>query len=253
MILRYLILILYVTTTISSKAQTNQALNMSEVLVYNARFNPEDLRQTEVISNLNSKFLIEQSKTDQEKLTFWINIYNSQMLFFLRDTAFEGVYTNFYKQKNIRIAGKSFSLFDIEHEFIRLGLKNKSLGFKKSKIAKDTTWRKLRPSQFDYRALFLLYKGLYGYPPYQCIENADLEVAYSNALQSLKDQFTPKINDQNIYFDWIKKYNIAPLRTKSQNPIPVLIPTPFAVYIHNYYPKYEGVKFKVEDKNPWLK
>ncbi len=248
-----LILIFFMALGFLSHAQTNIALNMSEVMAYNARFNPSDLRQSEIIATLKPVFLIEHLKTDQEKLAFWINVYNSQMLNFLRDTANQGVYTTFYKQKNTRVAGKAFSLFDIEHEFIRLGVKNKALGFKKSILKKDTLWCKLRPAQFDFRAIFIMYKGMYGYPPFQCIENANLESSYSNSMQSFKNQCLEPVNDPIIYFDWVTKYKITTLNTTAAKPLLTLIYTPFAVYIHNYYPKYEGVRFKIEEKNPWAK
>lgn len=218
--------------------QTNPALNMSEVLAYNARFNPADSRQAEVIKNLKPSYLITHLKTDDEKIAFWVNVYNSFMLSFLRDTIYEGVYTNFYKLKNVTIAGKTFSLFDIEHEFIRLGKKDKVLGFKKSKLNKDTTWTKLRPAKLDERAVFLMYRGLYGYPPFQTIENGNLEMAYLSV--------SPRTNQM---MDWLKPYlaGLPELNTIQ------FIKTPFAVYINNFYPKYEGVKFKEEEKNPWLK
>lgn len=213
--------------------QTNPALNMSEVLAYNARFNPADSRQAEVIKNLKPSYLITHLKTDDEKIAFWVNIYNSFMLSFLRDTVYEGVYTNFYKLKNVTIAGKAFSLFDIEHEFIRLGKKDKSLGFKKSAINKDTLWQKLRPSLYNYKAILIMYRGLYGYPPFQVIEGGNIENAYLNVK-----------NNYPLNYDWIKPY----LKENSE-----YVKTPFALHIKNFYPKYEGVKFKEEEKNPWLK
>lgn len=213
--------------------QTNPALNMSEVLAYNARFNPADSRQAEVIKNLKPSYLITHLKTDDEKIAFWVNIYNSFMLSFLRDTIYEGVYTNFYKLKNVTIAGKAFSLFDIEHEFIRLGKKDKSLGFKKSAINKDTLWQKLRPSLYNYKAILIMYRGLYGYPPFQVIEGGNIENAYLNVK-----------NNYPLNYDWTKPY----LKDNTE-----YVKTPFAVHIKNFYPKYEGVKFKEEEKNPWLK
>lgn len=214
-------------------AQTNSALNMSEALAYNARFNPADTRQAEVIKNIKFSYLIANLKTDNDKIAFWVNVYNSFMLTFLRDTVYEGVYTNFYKLKNVTIAGKTFSLFDIEHEFIRLGKKDKRLGFKKSTINKDTIWRKLRPATYNYKAIFIMYRGLYGYPPFQIIEKGNIEDAYLNVK-----------NNYTLNYDWIKLYGQETTE---------YVKTPFAVHIKNFYPKYEGIKFKEEEINPWLK
>ncbi|MFM9943647.1 MAG: DUF547 domain-containing protein [Bacteroidia bacterium] len=227
-------------------AQTNAALSMSEVLIYNARFNPADTRQSDILKTLNPKWLIDNLKTDNEKNSFWINVYNSFMLTFLRDTIYEGVYTNFYKLKNVTIAGKAFSLFDIEHEFLRLGKKNKELGFKKSKINKDTSWRKLRPGVFDLRVVFLMYRGLYGYPPFQAIENANLEDAYFNSTQYLSGI----LGGPHKVWGWVKPYLSDEVKRDKKWEYST---SPFAVHINNFYPKYEGPKFKMEEENPWLK
>jgi hypothetical protein len=236
--MKFKVALIFLIITIKVSAQNNPALNMAEILAYGARFTPYDKGQTEILRDLDTRFLITHLKTDNEKNSFWVNIYNSYMLTFLRDTLFEGVYTNFYKKKNVIIAGKAFSLFDIEHEFIRLGKKSKVLGFKKSKINKDTTWKKLRPSKFDERTVFLMYRGLYGYPPFQIIESGNIETSYFFVA--------PRTNQM---MDWLKPYMLGTLDAEATK----FIKTPFAVQINNFYPKYEGVKFKEEEKNPWLK
>lgn len=245
--------LLFLILSIQVGAQNNPALNMSEMLAYTARYTPNDFRQAEIIKNLNPDFLTKNLKTDNDKNTFWVNIYNSYMLTFLRDTMYEGVYTNFYKKKNVIIAGKAFSLFDIEHEFIRLGKKSKVLGFKKSKINKDTTWRKLRPEKYNGHTVILMYRGLYGYPPFQIIENGKIEAAYKNSLEFYGILDSSKQNHEIRNFDWLKNYKIAYRSPSTEYPITLYKPTPFAVQINNFYPKYEGVKFKEEEKNPWLK
>jgi len=234
-------------------AQTNPVLNISEILCYNARFNPNDNRQLEILKTIKPAFLINNLKTDNEKNAFWVNVYNSFMLTFLKDTINEGVYTNFYKVKNVVIAGKAFSLFDIEHEFIRLGKKNKALGFKKSKLNKDTTWRKLRSEKYNYHAILIMYRGMYGYPPFQVIENGNIEEAYKNNLKLYGIIGASNDNKEIRNFDWLKLYKIAYISPSTEQPIALYKPTPFAVYINNFYPKYEGVKFKEDEKNPWLK
>jgi hypothetical protein len=225
-------------------AQINPALGLSEYLCYNARFKSADTRQIENLKNLKLEFLVTNLKTDTEKNAFWVNIYNSYMLTFLRDTMNEGVYTNFYKKKNITIAGKDFSLFDIEHEFIRLGKKNKILGFKKSKLNNDTSWRKLRPEKYNDQTILLMYRGLYGYPPFQVIENGNIDVAYKNSLV-LYGIFDSSRNNKEIRnFDWLKPYKIALRNPSTEYPLPLYKPTPFAVHINNFYPRYEPIKFK---------
>ena len=223
-------------------AQSNSAISMSENLAYTVRFNPYDKRQIEILKTLKPSFLIKNLRTDEHKNAFWLNIYNSMMLIHLRDTLNEGMYSNFYKTKNITIAGKSFSLFEIEHEFLFKGLKMKKLKFKKSKL--DTTWIKLRPDNIDPRVIFCMYRGLYGYPPFQIVENGELAAAYKVG----KTYCTSTVNGEMFFMDWIKNYKVI-----KPGSILSFITTPEAVFINNYFPKYEGVKFKEEKKNPWLK
>jgi hypothetical protein len=225
------------TLALFTQAQNNPVLNLSELLGYNARFNPQDTRQIELLQTINPQELSQYLNDDETKITFWINVYNSFMLTFLRDTTYEGVYTNFYKIKNVMIAGQLFSLFDIEHEFIRLGKKNKKLKFKKSMLPSHSIWIQLRPSVYDWRTILLLYRGLYGYPPFQIIEANHLSESLTRVEQTIP------------LYDWFIPYQI---KTKGKERKDYL-PTPFAVYIHHFYPKYEGPKFKEEEENPWVK
>lgn len=242
----YIIFIL----SLNANSQVNPALAMSESLAYTARFNSSDLRQIDVIEKLKPSFLLTHLQTDNQKNAFWLNIYNSMMLIFLKDTSNEGVYKNFYKVKNFKIAGKSFSLYDVEHEFLLAGKKMKSKGFKRSKM--DTTWQKLKPKSINPKVLFCMYRGMYGYPPFQTIENGDIDLAFINIISSqiMIDAYSVTI------YDWVKPYQkIIPDIEKliTENKVITYTKAPLAVHIKNFYPKYEGVKFKEEEINPWLK
>ena len=251
--MRFILKLLFIFISFSSFAQTNQALGMSEILAFNARFNPADTRQMDIIKKVEPFFLVQNLKTDDEKTAFWLNVYNSYMLTFLRDTFYEGVYTNFYTVKNVEIGQKLFSLFEIEHEFIRAGKKNKALGFKKSKLKKDTDWTKLKPALPNNKAILCMYRGLYGYPPFQVVENGNVEAAWLNSLEDFQTLKHQEQTNSSYFFDWIKPYKIFTVNNVKPSLNIVWIPTPLAVYILHFYPKYEGTKFKEEDNNPWLK
>ena len=176
------------------------------------------------------------------------------MLSFVRDTNYQGVYTNFYKKKNVIVAGRNFSLFEIEHEFLLAGTKTKSLGFKKSKIAKDILWRKLVPNTVDIKLIYCMYRGLYGFPPFQVIENGDIETAFKNATSTMSKPINT--SSQEYLYDWLKPYSKIFMTEKSTSNTKVkvvYIKTPQAVQIKNFYPKFEQVSFKKEEENPWLK
>lgn len=237
-------------------AQSNEVLNLSEVIANYARFKPYNTSQILNLANTDIKLLNENLKTDEQKNAFWLNIYNSFMLLNLRDTVNAGDYTKFYKLRNIEIAGRKFSLFDIEHEFLRGGVKNKSLGFKKSTFSKkDSLWKKLRPSKNDFRTIFLMYRGLYGFPPFQIVENADLNLAFSNFVSQHINVFSK--NNKIVVFDWVKKYKSELKNNLVESVFAgleiVYQKAPKAVYIDNFFPKYEKVKFDEEEPHPWLK
>lgn len=256
--LKYLFVILFSTANLLSFAQTNSALSLSELLAHTTRFKPYDLEPLSALKSISTEELYKSLKTDNQKSAFWLNIYNSMMLTALRDTSNEGVYLNFYNLNNINIAGKLWSLYQIEHEFLRLGKKNKAAGFKKSTISKDTFWIKLRPKQFNFKVLFLMYRGMYGYPPFQVVENSDIDLAFIYSLGTYPELQSKDGISNKLLFDWVKPY-WSEIKNFVDNPLSStelktkFIPTPKAVFINNFYPKYEGVKFKKEEENPWLK
>jgi len=256
--LKLIFLLLLSGVNLCGYAQTNSALALSELLAFTTRFNPYNSEPINELKDYSPQALLDNLKTDNQKNAFWLNIYNSMMLKALMDTANEGVFFNFYKLKNITIAGRQWSLYQIEHEFLRLGKKNKSLGFKKSSIAKDTLWVKLRPKQFNYKVLFCMYRGMYGYPPFQVVENSDIGMAYTNSLGTYTELLSIADDASKISFDWVKPYwiEIKPYLEVTSSPAfqkIKFITTPQAVFIRNFYPKYEGIKFKKEEENPWLK
>jgi hypothetical protein len=234
-------------------AQGNKAIVMTQVLAYSARYNQVDTRQWDIISTMKPEYLVKTLKTDEDKNIFWLNIYNSIMHLRLSDTNFHGEYKNFYKKRDLLIAGKYFSLFDIEHEFLLGGKKMKALGFKKSTISKDTTWLKLRPSVINPRVVFCMYRGLYGYPPFQSIEEGALTQAYESGLAYVVEKDASSL----LVYDWVKPYVPLIVDPKANcNALTGTIvyrKTPIAVYIRNFFPRYDKVKFKEEEQNPWLK
>lgn len=250
------IIIIILLLANSLTAQNINADQLAEIIANKARFKPYDKSSIDELAQFDIRILCYNLKTDEQKYSFWLNIYNSYMLLNLRDTANQGNYTRFYKIKNIEIGGFKLSLFNIEHEFLRCGKKNKSLKFKKSQLAKkDSLLKKLIPSKPDYRVIFCIYKGLYGYPPFQIIENANLTDAFSNYLNQHANNYTE--NGSIVVFDWVKNYKVDlknhPIDSIFKNHKTVLKKTPKAVFINNFFPKYEKVKFKEEEINPWLK
>ncbi|MEO7044118.1 MAG: DUF547 domain-containing protein, partial [Ferruginibacter sp.] len=102
---------------------------------------------------------------DDEKKAFWINLYNGYTQVILKQDA--GKYKDrgkFFKSKQIEIAGKKFSLDDIEHGILRHSKIKWSLGYL-NKIFPGKTEKKLRVAELDYRIHFALNCGAKSCPP----------------------------------------------------------------------------------------
>lgn len=104
-------------------------------------------------------------QTDEQKLAFWINIYNAYIQVFLSKNP--ELYENrqaFFNEKRIPIAGKKRSFSKIEHGIIRKSQWPLGLG-RVRKLFTDSFERELRVDKRDYRIHFALNCGAKDCPP----------------------------------------------------------------------------------------
>jgi hypothetical protein len=104
-------------------------------------------------------------KSDEQKLAFWINVYNAYTQLLLRSD--QTAYTRrsqFFGKKQIVVAGKNLSLDDIEHDLLRHSTHKWSLGYLQKWIV--PAFEKLnRVEKTDYRIHFTLNCGAKSCPP----------------------------------------------------------------------------------------
>lgn len=106
--------------------------------------------------------LLAYLETDNRKKAFWINIYNA---FFQILRKVENVSKpDIYKKKLICIAGKPFSLDDIEHGILRKYRSKYSLGYLPDLMVSSDI-KSLAVEQIDYRIHFALNCGAKSCPP----------------------------------------------------------------------------------------
>ena len=128
---------------------------------------------------------------------FWINLYNAYTNALLHKDPDQYKNRNqFFKTKNIVIAGKTFSLDKIEHGILRRSKIKWSLGYL-SKLFPDKTEKKLRVDKLDNRIHFALNCGAKSCPPIAFYNpenlNTQLDVA-SKAYLSAEINYNSKTN-----------------------------------------------------------
>jgi hypothetical protein len=111
-------------------------------------------------------------RSDEEKKSFWINLYNAFVQIELDQR--NGCYSSkdaFFNAKNISIASENISLNDIENSILR----------RKDALFND----KLSPSKLDNRIHFALNCGAASCPPISCYHSSGIE----DQLEQSEDLF----------------------------------------------------------------
>lgn len=104
-------------------------------------------------------------RTDEQKLAFWINVYNAyiQVILFENPHLYKDK-ASFFKAEQIPIAGRNISFEKIENGLLRKSQWSKGLGLVR-KWFPDEFERELRVEDRDYRVHFALNCGARDCPP----------------------------------------------------------------------------------------
>jgi hypothetical protein len=136
--------------------------------------------------------LVDDLKTDQQKISFWVNIYNAFIQISLTENPKE--YENrgaFFGKKRVKSGGEILSFDDIEHGIIRKSRIKISLGYLR-KWFRPKWERKLRiDNHIDWRVHFALNCGAKSCPPVAVYtaDNLDKELDFMTTAY-LKEQTT---------------------------------------------------------------
>lgn len=138
---------------------------LSQNLLYNVKTGADIRQQIDSLAAVAPLVLVDELQTEDEKLAFWLNVYNAFIQIKLKENS--GLYASrsrFFKIKNIVVAGQKLSLDDIEHGILRHSKTKLSLGY----------FNKWFPGKFekihrlnavDYRIHFALNCGAASCPP----------------------------------------------------------------------------------------
>ncbi len=143
----------------------NKLVQLSQDFMYAAKTGEQNTSFITSLKNLSLDELTATITTDNEKKAFWINLYNAYTNTALKNNPDQ--YSNrgkFFGNEFIEIAGKKFSLDEIEHGILRRSKIKWSLGYF-NKLFPNRTEKRLRVDKLDYRLHFALNCGAKSCPP----------------------------------------------------------------------------------------
>lgn len=134
--------------------------------------------------------------TDDQKLAFWVNIYNAYIQVILSENP--DLYNDrrdFFKREQIPVAGRLVSFSKIEHGIIRKSQWELGLGLIR-KWFPNKFERKLRVEERDYRIHFALNCGAKDCPPVAIYEADRLDEQFNKGTKQYL-QLTSEYNSEN--------------------------------------------------------
>jgi hypothetical protein len=137
-------------------------------------------------------------KNDPEKKAFWINIYNAFFQILRKENKLTK--PNIYRDRLILVAGKKFSLDDIEHGILRKFRYKYSLGYLKDPFVSSLI-KTLAVDEVDYRIHFALNCGAESCPPIATYSANGIDSELNLATESFLS--TETATDENTKTIWI--------------------------------------------------
>ncbi len=158
-----------------------ELINLSEKLLYAVKTDSPTDSIEKVLAFFNFRDLLTGLNNDTARKTFWINIYNAwyQLLATRDKKSKPEIFTGRFKY----IAGKSFSLDDIEHGILRKYRSKYSMGYLPQFLPAKRI-KQLAVSTIDYRIHFALNCGARSCPPIAFYSYEKLEQQLSMAAAS---------------------------------------------------------------------
>ncbi|MBX2845979.1 MAG: DUF547 domain-containing protein [Saprospiraceae bacterium] len=142
----------------------------------------------EQIAQLDRMELIQALKDETDRLTFWLNVYNSYVQILLKENP--ELYerrAKFFSKKQIDVAGVQMSLDDIEHGMMRNSRSKYSLGYL-GKMFPSKFEKALRVETVDWRIHFALNCGAASCPAIAFYESEALNEQLQLAAESYLSQ-----------------------------------------------------------------
>lgn len=197
------------TTQTNSTANTSRiiTLQMSQNFLISLQNDEPTSAYLDTLATLNIDDLAESLTTKEEKLAFWINLYNALVQHRLVDdiTQFDDR-DAFFTEPFVDIGGVMMSFDDIEHGIIRNSRVKLGLGYLKHWFVSD--WeKKLRNTDIDGRVHFALNCGAKSCPPVGIYEaerfNEQIDKSATMYLRTVTSLEGEKIKTSPL-FSWFR-------------------------------------------------
>ncbi len=191
----------------NSYSQQNELVKQSQVLLSLQKDNRSPQKIVDFLATTTLDQLTEGLKTNDEKLAFWVNVYNGFIQYTLSEKP--ELYDDrrkFFSEKRIKIAGEILSFADIEHGIIRKSQSPIGAGYIR-RIFRSKWERKLRVNKKDWRIHFALNCGAKSCPPVAIYNAQDLNKQFDFMTKTyLKEQTTVDGTTANVVslFSWFR-------------------------------------------------
>lgn len=228
----------------------NKLVQLSQEFMYAAKTGEQTTSFITSLKDLSLDELTATITTDDEKKAFWINLYNAYTNTALKNNPDQ--YSNrgkFFGNEFIEIAGRKFSLDDIEHGILRRSKIKWSLGYF-NKLFPNRTEKRLRVDKLDYRLHFALNCGAKSCPPiaFYKSENIDQQLVLATKayltgeseydaatnivkLPALMSWFRRDFGGKRKMIELLKQLSIIPV---DKNPKVKFKSYDWTLYLENY-------------------
>lgn len=169
-------------------------LQQAEQLLLAVKMQEDTSTLVKAISEGSTAVLLTQLDTDTKKKTFWINVYNAYYQV-LRQEGHNK--PQIYRSRLFVIAGKKYSLDDVEHGILRRNKFKYGLGFLPSLFVVPRL-KRLAVEKIDYRIHFALNCGAVSCPPIAFYKSKHLDAQLDLATQSFLEAETEWDEDKKV-------------------------------------------------------
>lgn len=165
----------------------NDPNKLAEQLLLAVKMNEDSSSIRLALNALSLEDFTNSINTDDKKKAFWINTYNAY--YQILRTEHNLLKPEIYRKKATSIAGKKFSLDQMEHCILRKHKTKFSFGLIANPFAKALV-KKLAVDKLDYRIHFALNCGAESCPPISFYTTDDIHNQLNQATQSFLERET---------------------------------------------------------------